>query len=149
MSSPSLSKAIDIDNRFSEGLWRFLRQVVPDAPFQDSVRVLLENFLAYNTGSGCGAIGIAFKRDGGHRDDWSRRKLSFKLVVLRLFLSQPQPPTVVMDHHTDMIRVVECLRRLLERRVVKTPLRGRGLPNELGKLVSVFVVPPRPRSVAK
>jgi pyruvate/2-oxoglutarate dehydrogenase complex dihydrolipoamide dehydrogenase (E3) component len=33
----------------------FLRQVVPDAAFRESVRYLLDNFFAYDAGSGCGA----------------------------------------------------------------------------------------------
>jgi hypothetical protein len=48
MSSPSLSKPIDIVNRFSKGPRRFLRQVVPDAAFQESVRVLAGELLGIN-----------------------------------------------------------------------------------------------------
>ena len=60
------------------------------------------------------AIGIALERDGRHRDDRRLRELSLQIVVLRLAFRQPEPPSVVMDHDVDMVRIVEGRRATLE-----------------------------------
>src|SRR5918998_3104821 len=45
-----------------------------------------------------------------------------------------------MDHDADVIRVVEGRRAAIERGIIEVPLRRSGLPNELCKIVPVFLV---------
>jgi len=45
-----------------------------------------------------------------------------------------------MDDDGDVIRVVEGRRRAIERGGIEMPFRRSELPNELRKIVSVFVV---------
>src|SRR5215207_5077348 len=66
------SIAVDFDDGFGKGPRGFLGQIVPDAAFDEPVRVLAREFL----GVGCGvrmrgAICITFKGDCGHLDDRS------------------------------------------------------------------------------
>jgi hypothetical protein len=85
-------------------------------------------------------IGITFKGNGGHGDDRAFGKPLFQIVIFRLALSQTEPPTVIMDHDADVIRIVEGRCTPIERRIIEVPLRRRKLPNELRKVVAVFVV---------
>ena len=116
-------------------------------PVKSRCAHLPENLLGYDAGSGCGAplAPPSSVMVGTVIPDPSQAV--FKIVVLRLSLNQPQPPAIVMDHHADMVRVVECFRRSLERRVVETPLRGCDLPNRGGPRAApvrreVVLVPP-------
>ena len=45
-----------------------------------------------------------------------------------------------MDHDRDMIRVVEGGGGAIEQSVIEAPLWRRGLPNELGEVVPVFLI---------
>jgi len=45
-----------------------------------------------------------------------------------------------MDYDVDVIGIIQGCCTTSERRVIKSPLRRRDLPNELGKLLAVFVV---------
>src|SRR6476620_9542620 len=45
-----------------------------------------------------------------------------------------------MDHNADVIRIVEGCCAALERSVIESPLRRSDLPNQLRKLLPVFVV---------
>jgi hypothetical protein len=45
-----------------------------------------------------------------------------------------------MDHDRDMIRVVEGRFAAIERGLIEVPLRRSDLPDELGKIVPVFVI---------
>src|SRR6202041_1106440 len=45
-----------------------------------------------------------------------------------------------MDHDIDMIRVVEGGRAAIERGVVEIPLRRSDLPDQLRKIVPIFVI---------
>src|SRR5947208_8772509 len=85
-------------------------------------------------------IGVTFKSNGRDRDDRTRRKPCFELVVFRLTLGQPEPPAVVVNHQGDVIRVVERLRSPIERRIVELPLWRGCPPDQPGKLVAVVLV---------
>jgi hypothetical protein len=86
------------------------------------------------------AVGVTFHGDGGHGDHRSCRKPFFDVVIFRIALRQAQPPAVIMDHDVDMIRIVEGRRAAIERSIIEGPLRRCDLPNELGKIMPVFVV---------
>ena len=110
-------------------------------PFNSRCAYLPENFLAYAGDPGCGAplaspssvmVGTVITGAG--------RKLFFQIVVLRLAFRQPEAPAVVMDHHADMIWVVERLRPSDRNGVVELPFRRGNLPNELRKLVAILLV---------
>ena len=58
------------------------------------------------------------------------RKPLFQIVVFGLALRQTEPPAIVMDDDSDVIGVFEGRRRAIE----------RDLPNQLRKVVPVFVV---------
>ncbi len=112
-----------------------------DAAFDESVRVLAPEFL----GIGCGvrmrcAVYITFKGDCGHVDDRSVGEPLFQIVIFRLTFSQAEPPAVIMNHDVDMIRVVEGRRAAIECGIIEIPLRRSDLPNELSKIVPVFIV---------
>lgn len=50
---------------------------------------------------------VAFERNGRHRDDRSLGKPLFQVVIFRLAFGQAEPPTVVVDHHVDVVGIVE------------------------------------------
>ena len=79
---------------------------------------------------GC-AVRVAFKGDRGYSDERTLRQPLFQIVVFRLACGQALPPAVVVDHDTDIVRVVEGCRGAIERRVVERPFRRRDLPDEL------------------
>src|SRR5207253_1134752 len=64
----------------------------------------------------------------------------FQLVVLWVALSQSEPPAIIMDHDADMIRIVEGRCAALEGGIVEVPFWRSDLPNELRKVVPVFIV---------
>src|ERR1700682_1158167 len=86
------------------------------------------------------AIGVTFQGDGGHGDDWTFGEPLFQLVILGLTLSQSEPPAIVMDHDTDVVRVIEGRRRAIERRIVKLPFRRGELPDQLVEVPGVLAV---------
>ena len=133
---------ISRDNCVGEGLWGFLRRVVSDPACQEPMRVRVGELLGIGRGIGMRrTVGVTFKGDRGHRDHGTCRQVLFELVVLRFSIGQAETPAVVVDHHAHVIRIVERLRGPLERRVVESPFRRSDLPNQLRKLVAVFVVP--------
>ena len=110
-------------------------------PVDDPVRIFAREFLGVGTGVRVRrTIGIAFKGDGGHGDDRTFGKPLFQIVIFRLAFSQAEPPAVIMDHDGDMIRIVEGRCAAIERGIIEVPLRRSDLPNELRKVVPVFVV---------
>src|SRR5580765_5254463 len=132
---------VDIDYRLGKGLRRFLRQIVPDAAFDKPVRIFAREFLGIRTGLRMRrTIGITFKSNGGHSDDGSFGKPLFQIVIFRLAFSESEPPPIVMDHDADVIRIVEGCCAALERGIIELSLRRSDLPDELGKVVPVFVV---------
>ena len=118
------SKAVYIDYRLGKIFWCFLGQVVPDATFDDPMRIFAREFLGIGTGVRVWrAIGIAFKGNGGHSDDRTFGKPLFQIVILRLAFSQAEPPAVIMDHDADVIRIVEGRCAAIERGIIEVPLR--------------------------
>ena len=83
-------------------------------------------------------IGIAFESDRGNRDDREFGKPLVERFVLRFAFGERKPPPVVVDHDTDVIRIVEGRGTAIERGVVELPLRRRELPDELRKVVPVL-----------
>ena len=112
-----------------------------DAAFDEPVRIFAREFLGIRTGVRVRrTIGITFKRNSRHGDDRKCGKPLFQIIVLRLTFSQAEPPTIIMDYDGDVIGIVESCGATSERRVIESPLRRRDLPNELRKLLAVFVV---------
>src|SRR5437016_5743262 len=85
-------------------------------------------------------IEITSNGDCGHGGDRTFGKPLSQIVIFRLAFGQSEPPPIVMDHDADMIRIVEGCCTAIERGVIEAPLRGSDLPNELRKVVPVFVV---------
>ena len=110
----------NVDDSFGEGLWGFLRQIVPDPALDEPVLILAREFLGVRAGlrMWC-AVGITFQRNGGHGDDRARGKPLFQIVIFRLALSQAEPPAVIMDHNGDVLRVVEGRRGAIERGIIE------------------------------
>ncbi len=132
---------VDIHNCFRKRVRCFLRQVVSDAPFYEPVRILSQEFFGIGTGIRVWrTIGITFKRNRGHGDDWKCRKPLFQIVIFRLAFSHAQPPAVVVNHDADVIRIVEGRGTAIERGVLELPFGRRDLPDELRKGVPVLVV---------
>src|SRR6266700_6109123 len=105
------------------------------------MRIFARKFLGIGTGVRMRrTIRITFKGDGGDSDKRKFGKPFFQIVILRLALSQSQPPTIIMDYDADVIRIVKGCRTALERGIIESPLRRSELPNELRKIVPVFVV---------
>src|SRR5215213_1438964 len=135
------SETVGINDSFGKGAGGFLRQIVPNTACDRPVCIFSGELLSIGTRVRVRrAIGIAFKRDGRHRDDRSLRKPPLQIVVLRLAFCQAESPPVVVDHDTDMIRIVEGRRAALKGSIVEVPLRRRELPDEPGKLAPVLFV---------
>jgi hypothetical protein len=63
---------VNIEDRLGEGLRRFLRRIVPDAPREHPVRIFAREFLGIRPGVRVRRpVGIPFQGDGGHGDDRS------------------------------------------------------------------------------
>src|SRR5262245_50073303 len=86
------------------------------------------------------AIGVTFESNGRHGYDGTFRKSLFQIVELRFAFGEVEPPAVVMDRDSDVIRIVEGRRAAIECGVVEVPLRRSGLPDQLGKVVPVFLI---------
>ena len=116
-------------------------QIVPDAARDDAVRIAAREFADIGTGLRvrC-AIGIAFQGNRRHGDDRTFGEPLFQLVILWLAFGQPEPPTVIVDHDADMIRVVEGRGAAREGGLVEVPFRRRELPDEPGKVALVSLV---------
>jgi hypothetical protein len=76
----------------------------------------------------------------GHGDDRSFGKPLFQIVILSLAFRQTKSPAAVMDDDGDLIWIVEGRCDAIERGIVEVPLRRRELPDELRKIMPVFVV---------
>ena len=101
------SITVDFDDSFRKRLRGFLRQIVTNATFNYSVRISAREFpgIRASIRVWC-TIGITFKGNGGHSDYRTCGKPLFQLVVLPVSRSKAQPPTIIMDHDVDLIRVV-------------------------------------------
>src|SRR4029077_14336918 len=85
-------------------------------------------------------IGITFKGNGRHGDNRAFGELLFQIVIFRLAFNQGLPPAVIMDHDTDMIRVVKGRCTVIESSIIEVPLRRSEMPDELRKIVPVFLI---------
>src|ERR1051325_5634349 len=137
----SRSVPADIDHPFGESLWGFLRQIVADAAFDKPVRIFAGKLPGVGTGleMRC-TVGIPFKRNGGHSDNRKFRKALLQIVILRFAFSQSEPPAVIMNDDAHVIRIVEGCCATLECGVVEFPFRRSDLPDELVKIMPVFVI---------
>src|SRR5450432_315843 len=136
-----LSVTIDFVDSFGERLRSFLWQIVADAAGDGPVRVFAGEFVSVGTGVRMwGAVGIAFHGHGGHGDGRTCRQPLFKVIIFRLAFRQSQPPAVVVDDDGTVVRIVERRGAAIERGVVEVPFGRCDLPDQLGKIVPVFVV---------
>src|SRR6266700_752423 len=132
---------VDIDDRLGKVPRCFLRQVVPDTARDEAVFIAAQEFPGIGTSLWMRCpIGIAFQGNRGHADVRSCSEPLFQLIIFRLAFSQSKPPTVIMDHDADMIRIVEGCCAALERGLVEIPFRRSELPDELRKVAPVFLV---------
>ena len=132
---------VDIDDGLGKGLGCFLRQIMPDTARDDPVRIAAREFAGIGAGVRVKCpIGIAFQGHRGHGDVRSLGEPLFQFVIVRLALGQPEPPAISMDHDADMIWIVEGRCAALEGGLVEVPFRRSELPDELRKVVPVFVV---------
>src|SRR5262245_51158380 len=88
---------------------------------------------------GC-AVRVTLKGNRRRRNDRALRKPFFKPVVLGLTFSKPEPPTIIMDHNGDVIRIFESRRTSIKRSLVKVPFWGSGSPDEFCELTSKLLV---------
>src|SRR5215813_3695372 len=102
------SITVDFGDSLGKGLRRFLRQIVPDAALDKSVRILAREFLRVRTRLGTRrTVGITLKGNRRYGDHRKFRKPLFQIIVLRFAFSQSEPPAIVMDYYADVIRIVE------------------------------------------
>ena len=64
----------------------------------------------------------------------------FQIVIFQLAFREREPPAVIIDHDGDMIRILEGGRAAVECGIVEVPLRRRDLPDQLRKIVPIFVI---------
>jgi len=114
---------------------------VPDAAIDGPVRIFAGEFPGIGIGvrMRC-AVGVAFKRNGGHGDARAFGKPFIQIVIFGIAFSQAEPPAIIMNYDGDMIGVVERRSRAIERGIIKLPLRRGELPNEFCEVMPVFVV---------
>ncbi len=112
-----------------------------DAARDDAVRIAAREFPGIGTGVRvwC-AIGIAFQSNSRYGDVRTCSKPFFQIVIFGLAFSQSEPPAIIMDHDADMIRIVESRCAAIERGIVEVPVWRSELPNELRKVVPVFLI---------
>ena len=96
-----------------------------------------------------GAVGVAFEGDRRHVDDGRLGQAALQRVVLRLAVGEPQPPSVVVDHDVDVVRVVERGRSAVEGGIVEGPLRRGELPNQLAEIVPVALAVAEPAALGR
>src|SRR5262245_233348 len=85
-------------------------------------------------------VGITFEGNSGNGDDRTLGQPLVQIGIFGLAFSQREPPPIIMDHDCNVIRIVEGRCATIERRIIEVPLRRSKLPNELRKIVPVFVV---------
>jgi hypothetical protein len=135
-------KARDIDNGIGKCLRRFLWQIMSDAAANVPMVILAGKLLRVGCRLGMrSAVGVALHGDGRNSNGRRRRQTRLEFVVLRFALDQPQPPAVVVNHHRNVIRIVERLSRAVERCIVKIPFRRRETPDQLVEVVAVRFIP--------
>src|SRR5215831_19236463 len=135
------SKRVNVDNRLRKRLGRLLRQIVSNAALDEPEFVFAREFFGVRAWLRMWrAIGVTFHRDRRHTDNGTLCQPRLKLVILRLAVSETDAPTVVVNYDLDVIRIIESGGRTIEGRVVELPGRRSLLPDELVKVVPVFLV---------
>src|SRR5262249_49473640 len=130
-----------INNSLGKGSWSLLRQIVSDAALDDPVRILVRKFRRVGARVGMrSSVGVTFQRNRRHGDDRAYGESLFQIVVSCLAVCESKPPTVIVDHDGNVIRIVEGRRTAVKRSITELPFRRSGLPNELRKLAPVFLV---------
>src|SRR5690349_14913195 len=108
-----------IDHSLCERLRRFLRQVVTYTAGDKPMLIAAREHLRVGAGVRMRrAVGVAFEGDRRDADRWSPCKPLLQFIVFRFPLSQPQPPSIVVDHHVDMVRIDEGCGAALESSIV-------------------------------
>src|SRR5262245_23055620 len=75
---------------------------MPDAALDMPMRIAARELLGIRTGLRMRrAVGIAFERDCGDADHWTRGELFLQFVILRLACGQTKPPTVIVNDDRD------------------------------------------------
>ena len=109
--------------------------VVPDAAGDIPVRILAREFLRVGAGIQMRrAVGVTFKRNGGDGDDRACGQALFQVVIFGLAFSEIEPPSIIVDHDVDMIRIIEGRGAAIKHGVIKRPLGRSELPDQLRKL---------------
>jgi hypothetical protein len=86
------------------------------------------------------AIGIAFHGNCRHGDDRGLSEPLLQIVISRLAVNEAKTPTVIVNYDLSMIRILEGRCAAIERGIVEVPFWRSELPNELGKIVSIFFI---------
>ncbi len=107
---------------------------------ENSMRVLAREFLRVRRAIRSRAIEIARDGDRRYRNYGPLGELLFQVLVSRFTSREAQPPTVIVDHNTDVIRVIERSGRAAEGGIVEIPLRRSVLPDQLIEFVPVLAV---------
>jgi hypothetical protein len=122
-------------------LRRFLREIVSNAALDGSMFVFAGEFLRVGTRRWVRrAIGVTFERNGRDSDDGIDGQPLFQIGILRFPLGEALAPAIVVDGDGNVVRVFEGLCAALEGGVIEVPFRRSLLPDQLGKIVPVFVV---------
>src|ERR1700759_2279475 len=132
---------IDIDDRLSEGLRGFLRQIVADASLDEPVFVVPREFsrVGSTIRMRC-AIGVAFQRDRRHGNVRGSSEALFECVVFGFAFGEAESPTIIVNYDGNIVRVIERPGAALERVVVEVPFRRRGLPDKFREITPVLVI---------
>src|SRR5215469_10400908 len=102
---------------------------MPDTALDSPVLILaLELFGIGAGGRVRRAISVTFESDGRHGNSRTLCQALFELVIFRLAFRQAEPPAIIMDYDTDVVRIVERLRGAVERGIVEVPFWRSRLP---------------------
>ena len=82
-------------------------------------------------------IACAVHGDRRHRDDGKRRQPALDVGVLRIAFGQAEAVAIAVDHHVDVVGIVEGHRRSLETDIVERPVRRPLRPQYFGDFAPV------------
>src|SRR5580704_11455299 len=82
-------------------------------------------------------IRIAIERDRGDRDQRLRRQTPFELGIARIAIREAIAMTIAVNHHIDIVGVIESPCGPLEGRIVEVPVRRPLPPQDLRDLAPV------------
>src|SRR5260370_26254642 len=118
------SALADVDNGLRELLRSLLGQIVPDTALHEAMQIFAGELLGVSGGIRMWrTVLIALKGDGRYADLRRGGQLRFQLIQAWIALCQSKPPSIVMDHDIDVIRIIESCRATTQRRVVELPFR--------------------------